>query len=59
MAVPAVAQQDHIEGLPDDAPRIGTLITVDVSRNTLYLFKDGEVVVKAPVATGNGKMLVH
>ena len=57
MAVPVVAQE--IEGLPDDAPRTGTLITVDVSRNTLYLFEDGEPVLKAPVATGTGKMLVH
>lgn len=58
MAVSAVAQED-IEGLPDDVPRTGTIITVDVSRNILFLFKDGEVLVKAPVATGNGTMLVH
>ena len=57
MAVSVAAQE--VEGLPDDAPRAGTVITVDVSRNTLYLFKDGEIVVKAPVATGTGKMLVH
>lgn len=58
MAVPLVAQET-VEGLPDDAPRTGTLITVDISTNTLYLFEDGETVVKSPVATGTGKMLVH
>ena len=57
LAVPVSAQE--LEGLPDDAPRTGTFITVDVSRNTLYLFKDGEAVVKAPVATGSGKILIH
>jgi L,D-transpeptidase ErfK/SrfK len=58
MAVP-LAAQETVEGLPDDAPRAGTVITVDVSTNTLYLFEDGETVVKSPVATGTGKMLVH
>jgi L,D-transpeptidase YbiS len=60
IAVPLIAQEPQsIEGLPDDAPRTGTVITVDVSRNTLYLFKDGEAVIKSPVATGNGKVLIH
>jgi L,D-transpeptidase ErfK/SrfK len=58
MAVP-LAAQEAVEGLPDDAPRVGTIITVDVSTNTLYLFEDGQPVVKSPVATGTGKMLVH
>jgi L,D-transpeptidase YbiS len=58
IAVP-LAAQEAVEGLPDDAPRAGTVITVDVSTNTLYLFEDGAAVVKSPVATGTGKMLVH
>jgi L,D-transpeptidase YbiS len=58
MAVP-LAAQDAVEGLPDDAPRVGTVITVDIATNMLYLFEDGEAVVKSPVATGTGKMLVH
>ncbi|HEY2323196.1 MAG TPA: L,D-transpeptidase [Thermoanaerobaculia bacterium] len=70
MAVPVAAQEqchwwqfhcsnDQVEGLPDDAPRTGTLITVDISTNTLYLFEDGEAVIKSPVATGTGKILIH
>jgi lipoprotein-anchoring transpeptidase ErfK/SrfK len=46
-----------IEGLPHDAPREGALITVDTATNTLYLFKDGQLVHKAPAATGMDKML--
>lgn len=40
------------EGLPPDAPAAGILITVDVAINRLYLFRDGLLVGKAPVATG-------
>jgi len=58
MAVP-LAAQESVEGLPDDAPRVGTVITVDVATNTLYLFEDGQPVVKSPVATGTGKVLIH
>lgn len=47
----------HSEGLPNDAPRTGTLITVDVARNKLYLWRDGELVERASVATGSGKVL--
>ena len=46
-----------IEGLPPDAPKAATLVTVDVSTNTAYLFSDGELVAKAPAATGTGKIL--
>lgn len=53
MAVPA----QTIEGLPDDAPRSGTLITIDVSTNQLYLFEDGELVRKSKAATGSDKIL--
>ncbi len=51
---------DHaqtVEGLPSDAPRAGTLITVDVATNRLYLFEDGKLVDKSLVATGSGKVL--
>jgi L,D-transpeptidase YbiS len=58
IAVPAAAQ-DAVEGLPDDAPRIGTIITVDISTNTLYLFQDGQPLVKTSVATGKGTVLRH
>ncbi|MEA2570548.1 MAG: hypothetical protein QOI24_2549 [Acidobacteriota bacterium] len=46
-----------IEGLPSDAPKAATLVTIDVSTNTAYLFNDGELVAKAPAATGTGKIL--
>jgi len=51
------ADAEAVEGLPPDAPREGTLITIDVSRNQIYLFEDGELVRNAPVATGSGKVL--
>ena len=36
-------KQDAVEGLPDDAPRTGTLVTVDVAKNLIYLFQDGKI----------------
>lgn len=53
----ANANEASVEGLPSDAPREGTVITVDVSTNTAYLFNDGALVAKAPAATGTGKIL--
>jgi len=47
-----------IEGLPPEAPRSGTVITVDVKKNLVYLFKDGELVKKSKAATGSEKTLV-
>ena len=47
----------EVEGLPPDAPREGVLITVDTTRNVLYLFRDAQLVGKAPAATGLDKML--
>lgn len=44
-------------GLPDDAPMTGALLTVDTSRNVAYLFRDGELVMQAPAATGMDKTL--
>jgi lipoprotein-anchoring transpeptidase ErfK/SrfK len=43
--------------LPDEAPRSGTVVTVDVSTNTVYLFRDAQLVKKSPAATGSGKRL--
>jgi lipoprotein-anchoring transpeptidase ErfK/SrfK len=52
-------QTDYVEGLPPEAPRKGTVITVDVATNNLYLFKDGQLVTKSPAATGSEKLLKH
>ena len=58
MFVAAVATQaQQIEGLPDDAPRSGTLVTIDVSTNQLYLFRDGELIRSSKAATGSDKIL--
>src|SRR5207237_1280843 len=40
-----------------DAPRTGTVITIDTATNRLYLFKDGQLVDKSLAATGSEKML--
>ena len=50
--------QADIEGLPAEAPHSGTVITIDVSTNQAYLFKDGELVTKSKAATGSEKTLV-
>ena len=49
--------EESIEGLPPEAPRVGTIITVDVSTNQAYLFQDGQLVRKSPAATASGKFL--
>jgi L,D-transpeptidase ErfK/SrfK len=48
---------DAVQGLPADAPRAGTVVTVDVSTNTVYLFRDGQLLRKSAAATGSGKTL--
>jgi lipoprotein-anchoring transpeptidase ErfK/SrfK len=50
-------EEKQIEGLPADAPRTGTVITIDVGTNRLYLFKDGRLVDKSLAATGSEKLL--
>lgn len=45
------------EGLPPEAPRTGTIITIDVSTNQAYLFRDGELIRKSSAATGSDKVL--
>jgi L,D-transpeptidase YbiS len=55
VAFGAAAQET--EGLPSDAPRTGTVITIDVSTNHAYLFRDGQLVAKSRAATGSDKIL--
>lgn len=55
-AAPLVAQMDT-EGLPPEAPRVGTIVTVDVSTNQIYLIRDGQLVRKSSAATGSDRVL--
>jgi L,D-transpeptidase ErfK/SrfK len=55
LAIPLVAQD--LEGLPPEAPREGTVVTIDVSTNQAYLFRDGQLVKKSRAATGSDKIL--
>jgi len=48
-----------LEGLPPEAPRSGTVITIDVSTNQAYLYRDGTLVRKSRAATGSEKVLKH
>jgi lipoprotein-anchoring transpeptidase ErfK/SrfK len=50
-------EETTIDGLPPEAPKNGTVVTVDLTTNTLYLFKDGELVTKSAAATGTEKLL--
>ncbi|HKR62853.1 MAG TPA: L,D-transpeptidase [Thermoanaerobaculia bacterium] len=52
-----LAAQESIEGLPPDASHTGTVITIDVSTNQAYLFRDGQLVRKSSAATGSDKVL--
>lgn len=45
------------EGLPEDAPKGGVILTVDTTTNTAFLFRDGQLITKAPAATGMDKTL--
>jgi L,D-transpeptidase ErfK/SrfK len=57
MTVVAPMHATEIEGLPPEAPREGTVVTVDVSTNQVYLFRDGMLIRKSPAATGSDKIL--
>ena len=48
-----------LEGLPAEAPIAGTVITVDLSTNQAYLFRDGVLIRKSRAATGSEKVLKH
>jgi L,D-transpeptidase ErfK/SrfK len=52
-----VAAKMMDEGLPPEAPRTGTIITIDVSTNQAYLFRDGQLVRKSKAATGSDRVL--
>ena len=45
------------EGLPPEAPRTGPVVTIDVSTNQAYFFRDGQLVRKSSAATGSDKVL--
>ena len=45
------------DGLPPEAPRQGVVVTIDVSTNQAWLYRDGELLETAPVATGSDKIL--
>ena len=51
------AQESEIRGLPPEAPRVGTVVTIDVSTNTAFLFRDGELIKSSKAATGSDKIL--
>ncbi len=51
--------QPDVVGLPEEAPREGVVITVDVSKNHAYLFRDGELIADGPAATGTEKVLEY
>jgi lipoprotein-anchoring transpeptidase ErfK/SrfK len=55
-ATVAVAEE-NVEGLPPEAPREGTIITIDVSTNHAYLFEDGALIQKSRAATGSDTVL--
>lgn len=46
------------EGYHPDAPCEGLVITVDTTRNVLYLFRDAKLIESAPAATGMNEFLV-
>lgn len=46
-----------VAGLPSGAPREGTIVTVDLSTHTVYLFRDGEMLAKSLAGTGSDKKL--
>jgi L,D-transpeptidase YbiS len=60
LVVPLAATAEETtasEGLPAEAPRVGTVITIDVSTNRAYLFRDGVMVRSSAAATGSDKVL--
>ncbi len=57
LAATFATAQDFTEGLPADAPRVGKVVTIDVSTNQAYLFQDGELMRKSKAATGSDKVL--
>ena len=56
LVTPITTLADH-PALPDEAPSVGVVITIDVSANKAWLFRDGEVLAESRVATGSDKVL--
>lgn len=56
LLVPLTTFADH-PALPEDAPLSGPLITIDVSTNRAWLFRDGQLLAESRVATGSDKIL--
>lgn len=54
--VPLSTFADH-PALPVDAPLSGPFITIDVSTNQAWLFRDGQLLAQSRVATGSDKIL--
>ncbi len=50
-------EHTSVVGLPAEAPRSGTVVTVDLTTNTAFLFRDGGLIRRAPAATGSEKLL--
>jgi L,D-transpeptidase YbiS len=50
-------QLDEVPGLPAEAPRRGTVVTIDLSTNTAYLFIDGVLLKSSSAATGSDRVL--
>lgn len=51
------AGAQEAEGFPPEAPKTGEVITIDVSTNQAYFFRDGALVRKSKAATGSDKIL--
>ncbi|HEX7678456.1 MAG TPA: hypothetical protein VF713_10055, partial [Thermoanaerobaculia bacterium] len=49
--------ETQVEGLPVEAPRTGTVVTIDVATNRLYLFQDSRLVDESLAATGSERLL--
>jgi lipoprotein-anchoring transpeptidase ErfK/SrfK len=49
----------QMEGLPAEAPCTGTVVTIDVATNRLYLFQDGQLIDESLAATGSERLLKH
>ena len=52
-----VSASSDAEGLPPDASRNGVVVTIDISTNTAYLYRDGSLVRKSKAATGADRVL--
>ena len=56
LITPLTTLADH-PALPEEASGVGVVITIDVSTNKAWLFRDGELLAESRVATGSDKVL--